>query len=91
MPFRNTASSGRGSVKTGSKLNHAAFTVNRMPTLFCNTWRIAKKFAVLGLPLGPSMRWRLLLGFFKSAASLSNPMVALTTSRKTAFPVPSSP
>lgn len=58
-----------------------------MPTLFCITWRIAKKLAVLGLPLGPTMRCQLWLDFRRSAASRSNPTVALITSLSRAFPV----
>lgn len=70
---------------------HAALTVSRRPTLFCNAWRIAKKLAVLGLPPGPSMRCKLLLGFRRLAANCSKPTVALIASRRTAFPVASSP
>ena len=40
-----------------------------------------KKFSVLGLPFSPSMRCRLLLGLFASAARPSNPIVALIRSR----------
>lgn len=36
--------------------SHAARTVNRTPTFFCRARTMAKKFAALGLPLGPSMR-----------------------------------
>ena len=46
--------------------------------------KIAARLAMLGLPLGESIRWRLLLGIAVSAPSRSKPIVALTSSRRAA-------
>ena len=48
---------------------------------FWRAFTIPKKFSVLGLPCGASMRCRLLLGLLSVLAHSSNPTVALTRSR----------
>jgi len=70
-----------------------AFAVTRSVTcaFFWSALTIVKKFSVLGLPRGASIRCRLLLGFLSVRASSSNPMVALTRSRRMAFPTVVSP
>lgn len=50
-----------------------------------------KKLSVLGFPRGANIRCRLLLGFLRVRANSSNPMVALTRSRRMALPTVVSP
>ena len=63
----------------GYAASQAALAVTRSFTrvYFCNALTMPKKFSVFGLPRGASIRCRLLLGLLISAASPSNPMVAL--------------
>jgi hypothetical protein len=65
----------------------ATFTVthNLTRVFFCSARTMSKKFSVLGLPCGASIRCRLLLYLFTAAASASKPTVALTRSRKMAL------
>ena len=58
---------------------------------FWRTHTILKKFSVLGLPRGASIRCRLLLGFLSVEANASNPMVALTRSLRIVLPTAVSP
>ena len=70
-----------------------AFAVTRSFTwaFFWRAVTILKKFSVLGFPRGASIRCKLLLGFLSVMANYSNPTVALTRSRRIAFPTVVSP
>src|SRR3989441_628878 len=68
-----------------------AVTCSLTRVFFCRAFTMPKKFSVLGLPCGASIRCTLLLGFLISAANSSTPTVSLTRSRRMALPATVSP